>query len=74
MAHVGRVSTPALIQHGADDIRVPLSQGRELYNALRRRGIPTELVIYPRQGHVFEEPRMIIDCRKRVLEWFEKYL
>lgn len=74
MAHVGQVNTPALIQHGADDIRVPLSQGREFYNALRRRGIPTELVIYPRQGHIFEEPRMIIDCRKRVLKWFEKYL
>ncbi len=74
MVHVGRVSTPALIQHGAEDTRVPLSQGREFYNALRRRGIPTELVIYPRQGHIFEEPRLIIDVRKRTLEWFEKYL
>lgn len=74
MAHVGRVTTPALIQHGENDIRVPLSQGREFYNALRRRGIPTELVVYPRQGHIFEEPRMIIDARKRVLEWLERFI
>ncbi len=72
--HVGKVQTPALIQHGAADIRVPLSQGRQFYAALRRRGIPTELIVYPRQGHSFHEPRLIIDCRKRVVEWLGKHL
>jgi len=66
--------TPALIQHGDADIRVPLSQGRQFYAALRRRGIPTELVVYPRQGHLFSEPRMIVESRKRVLVWLERYL
>ncbi|HEU5086940.1 MAG TPA: S9 family peptidase [Roseiflexaceae bacterium] len=69
-----RVITPALVQHGQDDIRVPLSQGREFYNALKRRGVPTELVIYPRQGHAFNEPRLIIDVRKRSLAWFDRYM
>lgn len=74
LLHVSNVQTPALIQHGEADIRVPLSQGRQLYEALRRRGIPTELVVYPRQGHLFSEPRLIIDSRRRVLEWLERYL
>ena len=69
-----RVRTPALIQHGAEDIRVPLGQGRELYNALRRRGIPVELVIYPRQGHSVEEPRLLIDLRRRSVEWLVRWL
>jgi dipeptidyl aminopeptidase/acylaminoacyl peptidase len=72
--NIGRARTPALIQHGDADIRVPLGQGRQLYEALRRRGIPSELVVYPRQGHLFSEPRMIIDCRNRVLEWLARYL
>ena len=74
LLHVANVVTPALIQHGDADIRVPLSQGRQFYAALRRRGIPSELVVYPRQGHLFSEPRMIIDSRKRVLAWLERYL
>lgn len=69
-----RVRTPALIQHGAEDIRVPLGQGRELYNALRRRGVPVELVIYPRQGHSVEEPRLLIDLRRRSVEWLVRWL
>lgn len=72
--HVQHATTPSLIQHGDADLRVPLSQGRQLYEALRRRGIPTELVVYPRQGHAFSEPRMIIDSRNRVVEWLERYL
>ena len=38
MAHVGNVKTPTLIQHGEADVRVPISQGYEFYNALKRQG------------------------------------
>lgn len=68
------VKTPTLIQHGDSDLRVPLSQGRELYNALRRQGTPVEMVIYPRQGHWPTEPRLLIDVRRRVVEWFERWI
>lgn len=74
MAHVDAVSTPTLIQHGEVDIRVPLSQGRELYNALKRQGVPVKLVIYPRQDHSIGEPRLRIDVRKRPVAWFERWL
>src|SRR4029079_12468640 len=40
MFQVKAVSTPTLIQHGDKDLRVPISQGFELYNALKRQGIP----------------------------------
>jgi dipeptidyl aminopeptidase/acylaminoacyl peptidase len=74
IAHVGKVVTPALIQHGASDIRVPLSQGLQFYEALRRRGIPTDLIVYPRQGHLLNEPRLIRACREQTIAWFERYL
>jgi dipeptidyl aminopeptidase/acylaminoacyl peptidase len=74
LLHIANIQTPALIQHGEADIRVPLGQGRQLFQALRRRGIATELIVYPRQGHLFSEPRMIIDSRERVLEWLGRYL
>lgn len=72
--HAGRVVTPCLIQHGERDDRVPLGQGREFYNALTRRGVPAEMVIYPRQGHGITEPRLILDRARRATAWFERWI
>jgi dipeptidyl aminopeptidase/acylaminoacyl peptidase len=68
------VKTPTLIQHGDSDVRVPLSQGRELYNALKRQGAQVEMVIYPRQAHLLGEPRLVMDVRRRAVEWFERWI
>lgn len=68
------IQTPTLILHGDQDVRVPLSQGRELYNALKRQGVPTELVIYPRQGHILAEPRLIMDLSRRTTEWLARHV
>jgi len=68
------VTTPTLIQHGEKDVRVPLGQGLELYNALKRQGVLVEMDIYPRQGHGPEEPRLIMDIMRRNLEWFDRWL
>src|SRR4029079_8146627 len=46
MFNVKGVSTPTLIQHAERDLRVPLAQGQELYNALKRQGCTTQMVIY----------------------------
>ena len=74
MNHVGRARTPALIQHGEDDRRVPISQGYELYNALKRQGVPTKMVTYPRQPHGIREPRLVRDVAERTLAWMEQWL
>ena len=68
------VQTPTLVQHGDQDVRVPLSQGREYYNALKRQGVPVDMVIYPRQGHLVNEPRLIIDIRRRANAWLDRWI
>ncbi|HZE88021.1 MAG TPA: prolyl oligopeptidase family serine peptidase, partial [Verrucomicrobiae bacterium] len=68
------ISTPTLIQHGEADMRVPVSQGWELYLALREQKVPVEFVTYPRQGHGFTEPKLIRDAMSRNLAWFSRYL
>ena len=74
MAHVKGVTTPTLILHGEADLRVPISQGYELYNALKRQGVKTEMVVYPRMGHGPGDPRFELDIMQRHLEWLERYL
>ena len=72
--HVKNVTTPILIQHGAEDTLVPITQGEELYSALTGRAVPVEMVLYPRSGHAPEEPKLLRDVMSRNLEWFKRYL
>jgi len=74
MSNIKAASVPTQIIHGEADRRVPLGQGLELYNALRRQKVPTEMLIYPRMGHSSAEPRQIVDIGERVLAWFDLQL
>ncbi|HYS55168.1 MAG TPA: S9 family peptidase [Thermoanaerobaculia bacterium] len=71
---VDKVKTPTLIEHGEADERVPISQGYELYNALKTRGIPVRMVVFPRQHHGLTEPKMRLQSSKASVEWIEKWI
>lgn len=72
--HIGNVSTPTQVIHGAEDLRVPFTQGQEFFNSLRRLGVDTEMVVYPRTPHGPTEPKFLMDVSKRILVWFNRYL
>lgn len=74
MFNVKGVSTPTMIQHGEADVRVPISQGYEFYHALKAQGVPTRMLVLPRQPHGPNEPKMQIAAMKSNLDWFEKYI
>jgi len=74
MFNIKGVSTPTMIQHGDADVRVPVSQGYELYNALKMQNVPTRMIVLPRQPHGPNEPKMQLAAMHSNLEWFEKYL
>jgi len=71
---VEEVTTPTQVLHGIRDQRVPASQGREFYRALKRRGIVTEMVLYPRTPHAPREPKLIMDINNRIIDWFDEHL
>ncbi|MBA3467340.1 MAG: S9 family peptidase [Gemmatimonadaceae bacterium] len=74
MFNIKGATTPTLIQHGEADVRVPISQGYELYQALKAQGIPTRMLVLPRQPHGPNEPKMQVAAMQANLDWFEKYL
>ncbi|HXT62818.1 MAG TPA: S9 family peptidase [Pyrinomonadaceae bacterium] len=74
MFNVKGVKTPTMIEHGDADIRVPISQGYEFYNALKMQGVPTRMIVLPRQPHGPNEPKMQLAAAQANIEWFEKYL
>ena len=74
LAHIKDATTPHLILHGQADIRVPTSQGYEMYTALKRKGVPTEMVTYPRTPHGPQEPKFVLDIMQRHIDWVAKYI
>ena len=74
MFNIKGVNTPTLIQHGERDLRVPISQGYELFNALKRQKVPVKMVVYPRQPHGIQEPKLMLDAMQRNLEWFDRWI
>jgi dipeptidyl aminopeptidase/acylaminoacyl peptidase len=71
---VDRITAATLIQHGEADPRVQISQGYELYEALRALGRPVRMAVYPRQGHVVLEPKLQLQLLRDNLEWFTRWL
>ncbi len=74
MFNIKGVTTPTMIQQGDADVRVPISQGYEFYNALKQQGVPTRMIVLPRQPHGPTEPKMQLAAMQANLDWFEKYL
>jgi dipeptidyl aminopeptidase/acylaminoacyl peptidase len=68
-----QVRTPTLILHGGSDERVPIGQPMEFYRALKDRGVPVELVFYPREGHGLQEYYHRLDRMKRQYEWISRH-
>lgn len=74
ITHVAGATTPTLILHGSEDQCTPLGQAEELYQGLVLNGTPTELVVYPREGHGLREREHAADAQRRTIAWFERYL
>lgn len=72
--HVASVTTPTLILHGERDEWVPIGQAHEWRQALKRRGVRVEMVVYPRGGHEPQEPKQVLDIARRTLEWMDLFL
>jgi dipeptidyl aminopeptidase/acylaminoacyl peptidase len=66
--------TPTLILQGDSDVTDPIGQSQELYRGLKRYGVETELVVYPREGHGLQEEKHLVDRLNRILAWYDKHL
>ena len=75
--HVSKVATPTLIEHQELDYRCPLSQAEQWYAALKKRGVPTRLVLYPNESHGMSrngKPRHRIERLEQNVGWFDEWM
>jgi dipeptidyl aminopeptidase/acylaminoacyl peptidase len=71
---IKRIRTPTLVLVGERDLECPVPQSREFWHALKTLGVPTQLAIYPGEGHMIVRPDHRRDIMKRSLTWLDKHL
>lgn len=77
ISYVENVTAPTLIIHSENDYRTPISDAEQWFMALKKRGIPTEMVRYPRSSHGLSrsgEPWLLVDRLERIRSWFDHFL
>jgi dipeptidyl aminopeptidase/acylaminoacyl peptidase len=65
--------TPTLVIHGEQDFRIPYSQGLALFTALQLQKVPSELLVFPDEGHWVLKPQNSVLWYKTFLEWVDKW-
>jgi len=71
---VANVTTPTLWMGGSDDWNVPILGSEQMYQAMKRLGIETQLVVYPGEHHGIRRPMFQKDRYERYLQWFDHYV
>ncbi|WP_380877013.1 acylaminoacyl-peptidase [Sphingomonas sp. DBB INV C78] len=72
--HADRIRTPTLFLCAEKDVNVPCLGGEQMFQALRSRNVPTELVIYPGENHGLTVPSYRVDRMQRHLDWYARHL
>ena len=76
ITYASKIRTPTLIMHNMGDYRVTVTQGFQLYHALKDNGVETKFVGYPLPGHNAADPVHQRDVQRRWMGWladhFEK--
>jgi dipeptidyl aminopeptidase/acylaminoacyl peptidase len=71
---VDKVTTPTLWIGGAEDWNVPILGSEQMYQAMKRLGLETQLVVYPGEHHGIRKPTFQKDRFERFLGWFDTYV
>jgi dipeptidyl aminopeptidase/acylaminoacyl peptidase len=71
ISFIKQARTPTLVVVGDRDGECPAPQSYEFWHALRDQHVPTQLVVYPNEGHGFVDPAHRRDVMERAVEWFD---
>ncbi len=77
LKYAKNVKTPTLILHSDNDFRVPIEQGEQWFRALKKYGVTTELVLFPRENHNLTrngEPKHLVESMNWQLYWFARFI
>lgn len=71
---VGNWDTPILVIHGANDFRIPFTEGMQAFDAAQLKGIPSRFLYFPKESHFVLKPQNSVLWQRVFFEWLDKYL
>ena len=77
ISHIGSATTPTLVNHSENDLRCPIEQGEQVFVALKKLGVDTEMIRYPEEPHGLSRAGRTdrrVDRLAHILRWFDSYL
>jgi dipeptidyl aminopeptidase/acylaminoacyl peptidase len=77
LTYADKIDIPMLIVHSEEDWRCPVEQAQRLYVALKRRGTPVEMLLFPGEGHELSRsglPSHRVARFEAILQWWERHL
>jgi dipeptidyl aminopeptidase/acylaminoacyl peptidase len=77
IAYIGKATTPTLVIHNESDMRCPIEQGEQVFVALKKLGVDSEMVRFPDEFHGLSRTGRTDRRMARlshILRWFDKYL
>ena len=72
--NAAKFRTPTLVIHGEKDYRVPLAQGMQLFTALQTQGVPSQLLVFPDEGHWVLKPANSVYWHRTVINWLTEWV
>jgi dipeptidyl aminopeptidase/acylaminoacyl peptidase len=77
LTYAGQISIPMLLIHSEHDWRCPVEQAQRLFVALRLRGVPAEMLLFPGEGHELTRsgrPSHRAARFEAILDWWGRHL
>ena len=77
LTYTDRIDLPVLVIHSEHDWRCPVEQAQRLYVALKLRGVDTELLLFPGEGHELSRtglPSHRVARFEAILDWWSRHL
>jgi dipeptidyl aminopeptidase/acylaminoacyl peptidase len=74
LMYVGNVKTPTMLMTGVLDLRTPMPQTEEYYEALKMVGVPTAMIRFNNEWHgTSSTPSNFLRTQLYLREWFKRW-
>jgi dipeptidyl aminopeptidase/acylaminoacyl peptidase len=77
LKYIANAKTPTLVVHNEEDLRCEIEQGEQIFVALKKLGVETEMVRFPGEPHGMSRDGRTdrrIARLNHILRWFDRYL
>jgi dipeptidyl aminopeptidase/acylaminoacyl peptidase len=74
LMYVGNVTTPTMLMTGEQDLRTPIPQTEEFYQALKLRKVPTAMIRFKGEWHgTTSKPSNFMRTQRYLQSWFDRF-